>query len=55
MLGVNGIILLFCFAENLVPNIFLEIFFVLQLLTSKRTFSSDDQEKDPDFDEECRG
>ncbi|XP_015275531.1 PREDICTED: codanin-1 [Gekko japonicus] len=43
-----------CIAENLVPNIFLELFFVLQLLTSKRTFSSDDQEKDPDFDEEYK-
>ncbi|XP_054828589.1 codanin-1 isoform X2 [Eublepharis macularius] len=43
-----------CIAENLVPNIFLELFFVLQLLTSKRTFSSDEGENDLDFDEECR-
>ncbi|XP_048340099.1 codanin-1 [Sphaerodactylus townsendi] len=44
----------FCIAENLVPNIFLELFFVLQLLTSKRTFSSDGGEKVPDLDEEYR-
>uniref|UniRef100_A0A8C0IUA6 Codanin-1 C-terminal domain-containing protein n=1 Tax=Chelonoidis abingdonii TaxID=106734 RepID=A0A8C0IUA6_CHEAB len=31
-----------CIAENLVPNIFLELFFVLQLLTSKGTTSSED-------------
>ncbi|XP_077178853.1 codanin-1 [Paroedura picta] len=43
-----------CIAENLVPNIFLELFFVLQLLTSKRSCSPDDQETDTDFDEEYR-
>uniref|UniRef100_A0A8C4KNM7 Codanin 1 n=1 Tax=Dromaius novaehollandiae TaxID=8790 RepID=A0A8C4KNM7_DRONO len=30
-----------CIAENLVPNIFLELFFVLQLLTSKGTSAED--------------
>ncbi|KAG8449462.1 hypothetical protein GDO86_016205 [Hymenochirus boettgeri] len=30
-----------CIAENLVPNIFLELFFVLQLLISKGQFKSD--------------
>uniref|UniRef100_A0A670I0A6 Codanin-1 C-terminal domain-containing protein n=1 Tax=Podarcis muralis TaxID=64176 RepID=A0A670I0A6_PODMU len=36
----------FCIAENLVPNIFLEIFFVFQLLTSKGTSSLEDGEND---------
>uniref|UniRef100_A0A8C9EHB4 Codanin-1 C-terminal domain-containing protein n=1 Tax=Pavo cristatus TaxID=9049 RepID=A0A8C9EHB4_PAVCR len=33
-----------CIAENLVPNIFLELFFVLQLLTSKGTSASEEEE-----------
>uniref|UniRef100_A0A670I1T2 Codanin-1 C-terminal domain-containing protein n=1 Tax=Podarcis muralis TaxID=64176 RepID=A0A670I1T2_PODMU len=37
------------FAENLVPNIFLEIFFVFQLLTSKGTSSLEDGENDLSF------
>ncbi|XP_066481683.1 codanin-1 isoform X2 [Tiliqua scincoides] len=41
-----------CIAENLVPNIFLELFFVLQLLTSKGTSSVEYGETDLDFSEE---
>ncbi|XP_053141858.1 codanin-1 isoform X2 [Hemicordylus capensis] len=41
-----------CIAENLVPNIFLELFFVLQLLTSKGTSSVKDGESDSDLSEE---
>ncbi|XP_042312185.1 codanin-1 [Sceloporus undulatus] len=44
----------FCIAENLVPNIFLEFFFVLQLLTAKRTSSVEDRESDLDFSGECK-
>uniref|UniRef100_A0A8C6YR72 Codanin 1 n=1 Tax=Nothoprocta perdicaria TaxID=30464 RepID=A0A8C6YR72_NOTPE len=32
-----------CIAENLVPNIFLELFFVLQLLTSKGSSAEDEE------------
>ncbi|XP_061467262.1 codanin-1 [Rhineura floridana] len=39
----------FCIAENLVPNIFLEVFFMFQLLTSKGTSSLEDGESDVDF------
>ncbi|XP_025917401.1 codanin-1 isoform X3 [Apteryx rowi] len=39
-----------CIAENLVPNIFLELFFVLQLLTSKGT-SAEDGESDLEVNE----
>ncbi|CAH2328521.1 Hypothetical predicted protein [Pelobates cultripes] len=38
-----------CITENLVPNIFLEIFFVLQLLTSRGPPSMDDRECDLDL------
>ncbi|XP_063254689.1 codanin-1 [Prinia subflava] len=40
-----------CIAENLVPNIFLELFFVLQLLTSKGTSSTEDGDSDPEISE----
>uniref|UniRef100_A0A669PKE1 Codanin-1 C-terminal domain-containing protein n=1 Tax=Phasianus colchicus TaxID=9054 RepID=A0A669PKE1_PHACC len=40
-----------CIAENLVPNIFLEIFFVLQLLTSKGTSASEEEESDLEVSE----
>ncbi|XP_019406890.1 PREDICTED: codanin-1 isoform X1 [Crocodylus porosus] len=43
-----------CIAENLVPNIFLELFFVLQLLTSKG-ISADDGESDLEFNQGCKG
>ncbi|XP_059807871.1 codanin-1 isoform X1 [Hypanus sabinus] len=33
-----------CISENLVPNIFLELFFILQLLTSRGTISTNDLE-----------
>ncbi|NWJ06130.1 CDAN1 protein, partial [Crypturellus undulatus] len=39
-----------CIAENLVPNIFLELFFVLQLLTSKGS-SAEDGESDLEVSE----
>uniref|UniRef100_A0A8C6YDJ8 Codanin-1 C-terminal domain-containing protein n=1 Tax=Naja naja TaxID=35670 RepID=A0A8C6YDJ8_NAJNA len=35
-----------CIAENLVPNIFSELFFVLQLLTAKRTSFAENRESD---------
>ncbi|NXJ15405.1 CDAN1 protein, partial [Odontophorus gujanensis] len=41
-----------CIAENLVPNIFLELFFVLQLLTSKGTSASEEEESDLEVSEE---
>ncbi|KAJ6634079.1 hypothetical protein lerEdw1_014156 [Lerista edwardsae] len=41
-----------CIAENLVPNIFLELFFVLQLLTSMGTSSLENGDTDLDFSEE---
>ncbi|NWX81887.1 CDAN1 protein, partial [Nothoprocta pentlandii] len=39
-----------CIAENLVPNIFLELFFILQLLTSKGS-SAEDEESDLEVNE----
>ncbi|XP_055016299.1 codanin-1 isoform X2 [Boleophthalmus pectinirostris] len=33
-----------CISENLVPNIFLELFFVVQLLTSRSTHNHDDEQ-----------
>uniref|UniRef100_A0A8D2QDZ1 Codanin 1 n=1 Tax=Zonotrichia albicollis TaxID=44394 RepID=A0A8D2QDZ1_ZONAL len=44
-----------CIAENLVPNIFLELFFVLQLLTSKGTSTAEDGDSDPEISERNRG
>ncbi|XP_070795946.1 codanin-1 isoform X1 [Pituophis catenifer annectens] len=41
-----------CIAENLVPNIFSEIFFVLQLLTAKGTSFAEDKESDMGFMEQ---
>lgn len=35
-----------CLSENLVPNIFLELFFVMQLLTSRSAHPHDDNEKE---------
>lgn len=35
-------------AENLVPNIFLELFFVMQLLTSQSPHTNDDSEQESD-------
>ncbi|NWV31319.1 CDAN1 protein, partial [Grantiella picta] len=43
-----------CIAENLVPNIFLELFFVLQLLTSKGTSTAEDGDSDPEINERNR-
>ncbi|NXW54352.1 CDAN1 protein, partial [Eurystomus gularis] len=40
-----------CIAENLVPNIFLELFFVLQLLTSKGTSTAEDGDSDLEVSE----
>ncbi|NXP54800.1 CDAN1 protein, partial [Heliornis fulica] len=40
-----------CIAENLIPNIFLELFFVLQLLTSKGTSAAEDEDSDLEVDE----
>ncbi|NXS72584.1 CDAN1 protein, partial [Pandion haliaetus] len=40
-----------CIAENLVPNIFLELFFVLQLLTSKGTSTAEDGDGDVEASE----
>ncbi|XP_026165082.1 codanin-1 [Mastacembelus armatus] len=34
-----------CISENLVPNIFLELFFVMQLLTSRSPHNHDDEEQ----------
>ncbi|XP_034531255.1 codanin-1 [Notolabrus celidotus] len=34
-----------CISENLVPNIFLELFFVMQLLTSRSPHTHDDEEQ----------
>ncbi|NWV64325.1 CDAN1 protein, partial [Malurus elegans] len=44
-----------CIAENLVPNIFLELFFVLQLLTSKGTSTAEDGDSDPEINENISG
>lgn len=35
-----------CLTENLVPNIFLELFFVMQLLTSRSPHTYDDDEQE---------
>ncbi|XP_072313743.1 codanin-1 [Eucyclogobius newberryi] len=35
-----------CISQNLVPNIFLELFFVVQLLTSRSTHNHNDNEQD---------
>ncbi|NXM18981.1 CDAN1 protein, partial [Ploceus nigricollis] len=43
-----------CIAENLVPNIFLELFFILQLLTSKGTSAAEDGDSDPEISERNR-
>ncbi|KFW74991.1 Codanin-1, partial [Manacus vitellinus] len=43
-----------CIAENLVPNIFLELFFVLQLLTSKGTSTAEDGDSDLEINESSR-
>lgn len=34
-----------CLTENLVPNIFLELFFVMQLLTSQSPHTHDDEQE----------
>ncbi|XP_036154841.1 codanin-1 isoform X4 [Myotis myotis] len=36
-----------CIAENLVPNLFLELFFVLQLLTARRMVAAKDSDLEP--------
>ncbi|XP_073732982.1 codanin-1 isoform X2 [Callorhinus ursinus] len=36
-----------CIAENLVPNLFLELFFVLQLLTARRMVATKDSDLEP--------
>lgn len=38
--------------ENLVPNIFLEVFFMMQLLTSQSPNTHDDDDDDEDDDED---
>ncbi|XP_037249491.1 codanin-1 isoform X2 [Falco rusticolus] len=43
-----------CIAENLVPNIFLELFFVLQLLTSKGTSTAEDEDSDLEVNERSK-
>ncbi|NXN95470.1 CDAN1 protein, partial [Rhinopomastus cyanomelas] len=44
-----------CIAENLVPNIFLELFFILQLLTSKGTSNTEDGDSDLEVNEPSKG
>ncbi|KFO32980.1 Codanin-1 [Fukomys damarensis] len=39
-----------CIAENLVPNLFLELFFVLQLLTARRMVAARDSDLEPSQD-----
>ncbi|XP_012933842.1 codanin-1 isoform X2 [Heterocephalus glaber] len=39
-----------CIAENLVPNLFLELFFVLQLLTARRMMAARDSDLEPSQD-----
>ncbi|XP_007933462.1 codanin-1 [Orycteropus afer afer] len=39
-----------CIAENLVPNLFLELFFVLQLLTARRMVAAKDDDFEPSPD-----
>ncbi|CAK7301356.1 Cdan1 [Vulpes lagopus] len=36
-----------CIAENLVPNLFLELFFILQLLTARRMVAAKDSDLEP--------
>nr|XP_055172811.1 codanin-1 isoform X3 [Nyctereutes procyonoides] len=36
-----------CIAENLVPNLFLELFFILQLLTARRMVTAKDSDLEP--------
>ncbi|XP_053567391.1 codanin-1 [Bombina bombina] len=48
-LGILAELYSSCISENLVPNIFLELFFVLQLLTSRGPSSSDDGGSDLDI------
>ncbi|NXH78121.1 CDAN1 protein, partial [Hydrobates tethys] len=43
-----------CIAENLVPNIFLELFFVLQLLTSKGTSTAEEGDSDLEVNERSK-
>ncbi|XP_068018333.1 codanin-1 [Melanerpes formicivorus] len=43
-----------CIAENLVPNIFLELFFILQLLTSKGTSTAEDGDSDLEDNERSK-
>ncbi|XP_032883687.1 codanin-1 [Amblyraja radiata] len=43
-----------CISENLVPNIFLELFFLLQLLTSRRGTSVDDLVNDVEYAPETK-
>ncbi|XP_061700541.1 codanin-1 isoform X2 [Syngnathoides biaculeatus] len=42
-----------CISENLVPNIFLELFFVMQLLTSRSPNTSDNNDDDDDEEGEA--
>lgn len=37
----------FLYPENLVPNLFLELFFVLQLLTARRMVTTKDSDLEP--------
>ncbi|XP_013367892.1 PREDICTED: codanin-1 isoform X2 [Chinchilla lanigera] len=39
-----------CIAENLVPNLFLELYFVLQLLTARRMVAAKDSDVEPSQD-----
>lgn len=41
----NNIIIFSCLTENLVPNIFLELFFVMQLLTSQSAHTHDEDDE----------
>ncbi|XP_048455569.1 codanin-1 isoform X2 [Rhincodon typus] len=43
-----------CISENLVPNIFLELFFILQLLTSRGGASTDDLEDKVEYSTEVK-
>ncbi|XP_067894319.1 codanin-1 [Heterodontus francisci] len=43
-----------CLSENLVPNIFLELFFLLQLLTSRGGASTDDLEDEVEYATEVK-
>lgn len=42
-----GFFVLFLHPENLVPNLFLELFFVLQLLTTRRMMAAQDRDFEP--------